>query len=408
MTDAEKRKAAIEKYTRGKSPAEIYTSLGRTKQWFYKWLKRYLESGVDGLKERSRRPKRSPRQIPSDIEKRIAGVRRHLAGRSSKETQWAPVGADSIGWHLEYLYPGEQHPSRATINRVIQRNGLLTERKKTAKGSNIPYPAPLADHPNAVHQMDTVGPRFISGSKGVEQFYSIHLSDCYSRVVAMRQYEDAKGSSLIEFLLEAVWSSVGIPKVLQVDNVLSVKGSNRHPRSLGAVISLCLLFGVEVLFIPTREPQRNGIVESFNNQFDKAFFRSTTFQNLEHLQCKSAEFERYYCEKRPHTGLLKKKHGSRIPKEAHSMHQLRMLPAGFKLDEYMVKGKLKIPLHPGKVSFIRWVNKTCSIPLFSEQFKVDESLKYNYVTATIFTSEHVLRFTHNGQVVNEIPYKLNP
>ncbi|MDP3058053.1 MAG: helix-turn-helix domain-containing protein [bacterium] len=197
MTEFERRQNAMVRYTRGENPTQICESLRRTKQWFYKWLKRYTVLGETGLKDQSKKPKSSPRRIPLNIEMRIVSIRRHLSDRSNKETQWTPVGADSIGWHLEQLYPGEQFPSRSTISRVVQRNGLITRSKKNTNSSDIPYPAPLANYPNAVHQFDTVGPRFINGTRGVEQFHSLHLADCYSRVVTMRQYEDTKSASLV-------------------------------------------------------------------------------------------------------------------------------------------------------------------------------------------------------------------
>jgi len=35
------RKTAIERLIKGESPKDIYTSLKRSKKWFFKWLKRY-------------------------------------------------------------------------------------------------------------------------------------------------------------------------------------------------------------------------------------------------------------------------------------------------------------------------------------------------------------------------------
>jgi transposase InsO family protein len=407
VTEYEVRKDAIRRYFEGEDPVAVYTDLQRTKQWFFKWLNRYRVNGDEGLKDRSRRPASSPNHIAPKVEDAIVSVRRLLTDETREESKWATIGANSIIWHMESLFPALPCPSRATINRVIKRKGLLCKPRKVEKGTKIPYPAPPAMAPNAVHQLDTVGPRYLNGTNGVEMFHSINLADCFSRAVALRQSENIRGESILNFLVEAVWTKLGLPKVLQVDNVLSIRGSNQHPRSLGTVIKVCLLLGVEVLFIPINEPQRNGVVESFNSQFNRAFFRSTTFKNLKELREASLRFEKYYCEKRIHNALKKKVHGSSIPYEVHFRQQPRLLPTSFDLSSYRVKGKLQLPLAPGKVSFIRWVNKTCTIPLFSERFKVDESLRYSYVKATIHTDEQVLRFTHLGNVVKEEPYILN-
>jgi hypothetical protein len=68
------------------------------------------------------------------------------------------------------------------------------------------------------------------------------------------------------------WKAVGLPDFLQLDNELSFRGSNRHPRSPGLVIRLCLHFGVQPVFIPIGEPWRNGVIEKFNDTYNRKFF----------------------------------------------------------------------------------------------------------------------------------------
>ena len=41
----------------------------------YKWLERYAEAGMDGLSDRSRRPRRSPTQTPAAVEEAVAQLR---------------------------------------------------------------------------------------------------------------------------------------------------------------------------------------------------------------------------------------------------------------------------------------------------------------------------------------------
>lgn len=407
MTEKELRQFAIKRYLSGEKPTNICKSLNRSRKWFYKWLNRYKEHGLDGLKDQSKKPKDSPNKTEQKIEQMVVNIRKQLSSNETKNTFYAPIGAESILWELHKLQvPNELIPSVATINRILKRNNLISKAKPNTSKHNIPYPAPEVKSPNDVHQLDPVGPRFIKGNKGVEKFYSLNLVDCYSKMVAMRPYENTRNLTIIDFLNKAVWTRLGIPKVLQVDNMLSIKGSNRHPRSPGLVIRLCLLFGIEILFIPIKEPQRNGTVESFNNTFDKSFFRRQDFQNLAHLEQEALFFEDFYCTKRPHSKLRINIHGSKIPKEVHMKCNPILLSNDFDLDVFKVNGRYKIPLREGKISFIRWIDKSCSIDIFSEKFQVSEDLKYHYVKATIFTKENVLLVTHGDEVVQEIPYSL--
>lgn len=408
MREQKLRKVAMAMYLEGQSPCAIYRSLNRSKKWFFKWLKRYREMGEAGLEDLSRAPNNSPNKTPEDTECLIVNVRRALMAHDTVETKYSPIGADSISWELTKLCPEQVLPSISTINRIIHRNDLLVT-GKLPKRESIPYPAPKATHPNAVHQLDDVGPRYIRGSDGIlKRFFSINLVDCYSRMAVLRPAESVRSRTLVNFLVSAVWTSVGIPQILQVDNMLAAKGSNRHPRSLGAMIRLCLLMGIEVLFIPVNEPQRNGAIESFNNTFDKVFLRTQRFDDLTHVGKESLAFERNYCNLRPHTGLKVHKHGSKIPAAVHFAHTVQKLPHDFSLAEYMVGSRLKIPLSPGKISFIRLVGKHNRIALFSEQFTVPDLYRHQYIKATIYTAENVLRMTHEDKVIKEESYFLTP
>jgi len=87
---------------------------------------------------------------------------------------------------------------------------------------------------------------------------------------------------------------LGIPLYEQMDNQLSMRGSNHYPHSFGLVIRLCLYVGIQPLFIPPREPWRNGIIEHFQNVFDKMFFRAQYFKDFAYLYREAKIFEKYH------------------------------------------------------------------------------------------------------------------
>jgi len=405
LTDYETRLQAIKRYLAGEKPVDICYGLNRSKAWFFKWLKRYHENGEAGLKDESRRPLNCPNKTKPDTEKLIINTRKRLAAHATKETFYAPIGADSISWELEKLGI-DKAPSIRTIDRILKRNGLVDNGLKPKTKYKIPYPAPDTNAPNDVHQLDPVGPRYIKGTNGVEKLFSINLVDSFSRMAVARQYEDTRNLTIAEFLIKDVWPKLGLSKILQVDNMLSIKGSNMYPRSPGMVIRLCLLLGIEVVFIPIREPQRNGAIESFNNTFDKMFFQRHDFLNFEHLKQEYLVFEDYYCNNRPHSKLTVSKQGARVPALVHMNHELKMLSSNFSLNDFKTKNQIKIPLAEGRISFIRFIGKNCKLDIFSEKLIVPESLKYCYVKATILTRENILQICHENVVVQESPYKL--
>jgi putative transposase len=114
----EQRKQAIEKYLKGETPKNIYNQFNRSKQWFFKWLKRYKSGNPEWYKEHSRAPIKRPDQISAQQKQSIILTRHTLEGQ-----RFAQVGVSAIKWELS-----KQHllfPSDSTINRVLKREGLV-------------------------------------------------------------------------------------------------------------------------------------------------------------------------------------------------------------------------------------------------------------------------------------------
>ena len=112
------RKRAVNLYLQGESPKTIYTDLKRSKNWFFKWLKRYQTGDPDWYKDKSRAPKRQPTAISEIDRQRIISVRTRLDSQ-----KFAQIGASAIKWELSKS--GIGFPSDRTVNRVLKREGLI-------------------------------------------------------------------------------------------------------------------------------------------------------------------------------------------------------------------------------------------------------------------------------------------
>jgi hypothetical protein len=118
------RKEAIERYLNGEAPISIYTDLGRSRYWFFKWLKRYKTGDIHWYKDKSKAPKRSPTAINAIDKQRIIYTRRQLESQ-----KFAQTGASAIKWELSKS--GFDFPSDRTINRVLKREGLIKKKQHT-------------------------------------------------------------------------------------------------------------------------------------------------------------------------------------------------------------------------------------------------------------------------------------
>ena len=126
--EEELRQKAINRHIQGgESPKNVYTSLNRTKQWFFKWLTRYRTGSSDWFKEQSRAPKTRPSEIDSESKERILLTRQQLA-----DAPYAQIGVSAIKWELKKQ--GLSFPSDSTINRVLNREGLVKKNSLYVQG----------------------------------------------------------------------------------------------------------------------------------------------------------------------------------------------------------------------------------------------------------------------------------
>ena len=95
MTEEELRRLAIQRYREGESPITIYRDLKRTKQWFFKWPRRYQSGDPFWYLSRSQAPLSRPGQIDAVDRQRIGTIRQDLEAQP-----YSQVGVSAIKWEL--------------------------------------------------------------------------------------------------------------------------------------------------------------------------------------------------------------------------------------------------------------------------------------------------------------------
>jgi hypothetical protein len=90
-TEAELRREAVRRRLAGESPAEIAHSLGRTRQWVAKWVRRQETVGKEEWAAGAKRgPARAPSRTPAETEALVLAVGERLVANP-----WAQVGAEA-------------------------------------------------------------------------------------------------------------------------------------------------------------------------------------------------------------------------------------------------------------------------------------------------------------------------
>ncbi len=131
----------------GETMAALCREFGISRKTGYKVRDRYLEEGLAGLMDRSRRPQRSPNRTPKDIVELIVGL------REARPT-WGPK---KLRWYLERHHLGVALPAESTIAVILKREGLVKGRRRRCRASPTPGPLEQVTEPNQVWAMDFKG-----------------------------------------------------------------------------------------------------------------------------------------------------------------------------------------------------------------------------------------------------------
>ena len=386
------RQAAIRLRLAGEKVDQICQTLNRSPSWFQKWWRRYLESGPAGLYDMTRGTQQVANRTPPHIERAVIGIRKRLAKRATPETRYGLVGATQIQAELEKL-GYTPLPSARTIERIVNRSGLSCPPLQLAKEiARTEYPGPQAQDSNQVHQVDFVGPRYLKGDH--TRYYFLVCRDVFDQAVYMEFDTSRKSDVVLEFLVHA-WQSLGIPEIVQFDNGREFCGWGKSARSLGRVIRLALRLQVEVLFIPEGRPQHNGSVEQFNGWFQPLLLERT-YRRPADVRRQVTRLMKAVNEEHVHAHLER-----RTTAAYRRAKQLRKLPADCRLHQE------KLPVSVGRVTFIRLVKPNGTVTILSQQFKVGRRLKFQYIKATLYTKQQVLKLYHKGRLVKQFEYTLS-
>ena len=301
-------------------------------------------------------------------------------------------GAQSIYWELKELNI-KKIPGIRTIDRILFRNSL-TRKKEKHESKGVKYPVFNIEKTNQMHQLDFVGPRYLSGGF---RFYSMNVVDLATRRCATQPLFSKNSQSVLDALW-SVWKRLGIPKVLQVDNEAVFYGSQRYPRGMGSVIRLCLANQSSVLFIPPSEPWRNGVVERFNDHYQQKLLNRKTILNPEELFKYSLEFEQKFNS----TFRLSALNGKTPLTVLKNMNSEIRFPAIEKAPLHRIKKP-----EDGKYHLIRFIKSNRKLNIFGEIFKMSNTLIYEYVIATINVKEQkLLVYDSNKYLIEKHDYKL--
>lgn len=323
-------------------------------------------------------------------------IREALVRQTDPALEYSFIGAIAI--HRELKLQGIRSlPGLSTINRILKEHHLTEPKPKSERSkSGVFYPTLIPRYPNHRHEADLVTPRYI---KGYGKVVAVNRIDAFSSHANIGIFLSKGTDTAIDFFSDD-WKRFGIPEFLQMDNEASFRGGMYHPRSFGKLIRFCLNFGVQIIFIPWKEPWRNPLIENFNGHFNRLLWLKKRFEDARHLKAESQKLLARHNEYQTY----RKNHFSKA--EALS-HTKTFLPENFYFDP-----ETELPITPGKIHFVRFVRENRQIEMLNESFTIDSRYAHEYVWATIDTAKKSLSIYHQASadqkrvLIKKLNYKL--
>jgi transposase InsO family protein len=279
--------AVMEVLRDGQSVVEVAGRYGVSRQAVHRWLRRYQDGGLEALEDRSHRPRSCPHRLPEAVEAVLVELRRAHPG-------WGPrrLGHELARRKITPL------PSRASIYRVLVRNGLVEpqarRRRKTA------WRRWQRERPMQLWQMDVMGGlRLVDGR---EAKLVTGLDDHSRFCVAAGVVAHATARAVCQVFAAALVRH-GVPQELLTDNGKVFTGRFApHP---GEVLfdRICRENGIAHRLTAPRSPTTTGKVERFHKTLRTELLDGLRFDSLTQAQQVIDAWVADYNTRRPHQAL---------------------------------------------------------------------------------------------------------
>jgi transposase InsO family protein len=266
----------------GETVADVCRRYGISRDTYYRYRRRYLAEGLEGLEDRSRRPRSSPAQIPVEVEIRICDMRRD-------HPRW---GARRI--RAELTREGIEAPAVSTVHRVLRRNGLVAAQPPRRPRADKRFEREIA---NDLWQIDATQIPLGNGTKA----WVVNVLDDHSRYLLATLAGEAATGELAWDTFEIAASRYGLPRQVLSDNGLCFTG-RLHGVEVAFEHSLSDL-GVELINSAPYHPQTLGKLERFHRTLKDWLADEGPPFDLEHLGELLDGFRHHYNRQRPHQGI---------------------------------------------------------------------------------------------------------
>jgi len=274
---------------KGLTMTELCSRFSITRKTGYKWKKRYKEEGIQGLHNRSRRPKQSPNKTSSELEELIVSIR-------NEDPDW---GGKKIHEILQRDHNVLVLPSITTINNILKRNGLIHPNNSAKSKSFLSFEHEL---PNQLWQMDFKGDFVMSNEK---RCFPLTILDDHSRYNICLDALSNQQYNSVHRHLKVVFKKYGLPQGILCDNgnPWGMSGVNKNEGRITKLEKWLMKLDVRMIHGRPYHPQTQGKLERYHRTLKLELISKKRFINIQHSQKHFKEWKHKYNHYRPHESL---------------------------------------------------------------------------------------------------------
>ncbi len=297
----------------GESIAALSRHWRVSRKTAYKWLGRYQQNGLRGLKDQPRKPERSARRTSPCWLARLRRMRQ-------KHPSW---GARKLRHRLGQEAKEVGVPSVATLSRWLKRWGLVKGRTRRLAGPVVLRPKVRpAREANDVWTVDFKGWYRTGDGKRVDP---LTVRDLYSRYGIRVALVRDQSVRIAQQEFRRIFREYGLPRRIRCDNGVPFGGGG--PTGLTRLSAWWVKLGIAVEFTTPGRPCENGAHEQFHRVYQAEVVKTPTKRRIEQ-QRRSNQWLHQYNELRAHEAL-----GMEVPAARYRKSPRRM-PKDLKPWEY--------------------------------------------------------------------------
>ena len=253
----------------------------------YKIVDRFETEGLEGLRDRSRAPKTSPRQLSPAVVALLVAARH-------KHPRW---GAQTILDLLRRRHELERWPARSTVAALFKRSGLVKPRRRRPRPGHPGKPQTPMSGPNVVWTIDFKGQ--FRTADGI-YCYPLTVQDGFSRFVLVCKALSGPTHDGVEQALRRAFRHYGLPTIIRSDN--GTPFASQALRRISRLHVWWIRLGITPELIEPSHPEQNGRHERFHRTLKD----ETACPARANLACQQRRFDQFrteFNEERPHRAL---------------------------------------------------------------------------------------------------------